>query len=384
MFLVTLPREEDLSKWCRRYGVSRQAVYRWRERFEVEGPAGLELRSRAPKRPHGRTSEGVEDAVVAARKELADLGWDNGPASIHGLLVARGGIEVVPSVSTVWRILTRRGLISPQPRKAPRRRWRRFERERPNECWQGDDTHYLLASDQEVRIINILDDCSRLNVDSLAVVQCRSPRVAECFLRGVERYGPPMEFLNDNGRAWNNPADEPPVPFQRCLADLGVRQLRCAPYHPQTCGKVERFHQTQRKWLAARPAAETIAEVQRLLDEFRDQYNHQRPHRALDRQTPAAIWTAQPAAAPIHALAGTTIQTTHRHTATKKGVVSIGRALSVGLGPEWARHTVTVLRHGTEVTVIDTETGEIIRHLTIDPTRNYQPTGRPPGPHPKM
>jgi len=376
MFLVTLPAGEDLSKWCRRYGVSRQAVYRWRDRFESEGPAGLEPRSRAPKRPHGRTSDDVEDAVVAARKELTDRGWDNGPGSIWSLLRARAGAG--PSESTIWRILTRRGLISPQPRKAPRKRWRRFERERPNECWQGDDTHYVLASGQEVRIINIVDDRSRLNADSLAVVQCRSPVVMECFLRGVERYGVPMEFLNDNGRAWNNPADEPPVPFQRCLADLGVRHLHSSPYHPQTCGKVERFHQTQRKWLAARPPAETIAELQVLLDQFRDEYNHQRPHRALGRSTPAAVWAAQPPAQPVEAIPTSTIRTV-QHLTAKSGTVEIGRRLAIGLGVEWHGHPVTVLRHGDHATVIDTTTGEIIRHLTIDPTRRYQPTGKPRG-----
>lgn len=376
LLVATLPEDTKLAPWCRKLGITRQTAYKWRARYRAEGVAGLEDRSRAPKRPAGRVDASVEDAVVAARKQLAEEGLDVGPASIHDRLVAQG--RPAPSEATIWRIAVRRGQVIPQPAKRPKVSYRRFERSRPNECWQGDDTHYVLASDQEVRIINLIDDHSRLNVDSLAVAVCTSTRVWEAFTRGASRHGLPAEFLDDNGRAYVSLRGEQPVLFQAHLARLGVRQIRSRAYHPQTCGKVERFHQTQRRWLAARPAAMTLAQLQALLDDFRGIYNHSRPHRALGRRTPATVWAAQPPAAPATpaedppVLFGAAL-------VGPSGTISTSGRLIIGLGTEWAHRHVTVVRRGPLIIVIDTHTGEIVRELTIDPTRRYQATGRPGG-----
>ena len=284
LLVATLPEGTKLAPWCRKLGISRQTAYKWRARYRAEGVRGLEERSRAPRQPAGRTGAGTEDVVVAVRKELAEEGLDCGPASVHDRLLAQG--VPAPSEATIWRILVRRGQVVAQPRKRPKATYRRFQRARPNECWQGDDTHYRLASGQEVRIVNLLDDHSRLNVDSLAVALVTSTRVWEAFVRGAGRHGLPAEFLDDNGRAYVSPRDQQPVLFQARLAQLGVHQIRARFHHPQTCGKVERFHQTQRRWLAARPAAATVSELQGLLDQFREVYNLHRPHRALGRRPP--------------------------------------------------------------------------------------------------
>jgi transposase InsO family protein len=380
LLVATLPEDTKLAPWCRKLGISRQTAYKWRARYRAEGVAGLEDRSRAPRRQPNRVEATVEDAVVATRKQLAEEGLDAGPASIHDRLVARG--LPAPSEATIWRIAVRRGQVVAQPTKRPKVSYRRFERSRPNECWQGDDTHYPLASGQEVRIINMIDDHSRLNVDSLAVAVCTSARVWEAFARAVSRHGLPAEFLDDNGRAYVSLRGEQPVLFQGHLARLGVRQIRARPYHPQTCGKVERFHQTQRRWLAARPPAATIAELQALLDDFRSIYNHSRPHRALGRRTPATVWAAQPAAAPAQradeppVLIGASL-------VGPSGTISTSGHFVIGLGTEWAHRHVTVIRRGLTATVIDTYTGEIIRELTIDPNRRYQATGRPRGGPPR-
>jgi transposase InsO family protein len=376
MLIATLPEEVNLAAWCRQLGVSRQSAYKWRARYRAEGVAGLQERSRAPKRPAGRTAAGVEDQVVAMRKQLAEEGLDYGPASVRDRLETVAGIA--RSDATVWRILTRRGQINPQPAKRPRTSWRRFVRERPNECWQGDDTHYLLASGQEVKIINMLDDHSRLNVDSLAVALCRSPRIWEAFSRAVDRYGIPAEFLNDNGRAWRSADGHTPVTFEAGLAHLGVTHLHSSPYHPQTCGKVERFHQTQRRWLNAHPTARTLAELQTLLDTFRDIYNHHRPHRGIGRKTPAHVWGAQPPASPAKP-AGESAPIIANCRVTAGGKVGPGNHLQIGLGVEWAGHPTTVIRRRDTITVISADTGEIIRELTIDPTRLYYGTGIPRG-----
>src|SRR5207237_4615671 len=192
MLVATLPEDANLSEWCRRLGISRQTAYKWRRRFRAEGPDGLADRSRAPKEPHGRSDPAVEDLVVGIRKRLNEQGLDHGPASVRDHLVAVHGIVVADA--TVYRILVRCGQVNPQPKKRPRSSWHRFQRERPNECWQGDDTHYLLAAGGEVRVINMLDDHSRLNVDSLAVVECHSVDIWSCFTRAAVRHGIPAEF----------------------------------------------------------------------------------------------------------------------------------------------------------------------------------------------
>jgi transposase InsO family protein len=378
MVLAALPDGCNLSAWCRQLGISRQTAYKWRARFRAEGQAGLEDRSRAARAPAGRTSAEVEDAVVALRKQLAGDGLDHGPASVRDRL-AQAGTEL--SDATVWRILVRRGQVAPQPAKRPRSSWRRFARVRPNECWQGDDTHYFLAGGTEVRIINMLDDHSRLNVASLAVRSCTTERIWEAFCAAAGRYGTPAEFLNDNGPAWISREGYAPVVFQRGLVNLHVRQIHSAPYHPQTCGKTERFHQTQRRWLAARPAARDLEELQALLEEFRRIYNEERPHRAIGRRTPAEVWAAQPPAAPPQdALGGARSITTH---VVHRGRITPGYRLSIGLGAQWSGAHVTMVRRGDHAVVIANATGEVIRELDINPNRTYQPTGQPRGPRPQ-
>jgi transposase InsO family protein len=380
MLVATLPDDANVSEWCRRLGISRQTAYKWRRRFRAEGPDGLVDRPRAPKQPHGRSAPAVEDLVVALRKQLAEQGWDHGPASVRDQLIAEHGI--VLGDATVYRILVRRGQVNPQPKKRPRASWHRFQRDRPNECWDGDDTHYVLATGPEVRIINMVDDHSRLNVHSLAAVECHSADIWACFTQAAARHGLPAEFLNDNGRAWISAAEFAPVVFQRNLAQAGVHQIHTAPYHPQTNGKVERFHQTQRRWLDARPPAGTIAQLQTLLDEFRVTYNEQRPHRAIGRRTPAAVWAAQPPATPPHtAIEGPPTFALCR--AGQNGSVQPGNHLRIALGAEWAGEQVTVIRRGEHATVIATVTGEIIREITLEPGRHHYGNGRPRGPRPK-
>ena len=184
-----------------------------------------------------------------------------------------------------------------------------------------------------------------------------------------------MEFLNDNGTPYISARGHTPVVFQAHLERLGVHQIHSSPYHPQTCGKVERFHQTQRRWLKAQPVATSVGELQALLDQFRLIYNERRPHRALKRRTPAEVWAAQtPAAAPADAGDPSVLILLSRVRAT--GTVEVGKTLSIGLGMPWAHRQVTVIRRGLSATVIDTDTADIVRELTIDPSRRYQPSGR--------
>ncbi|HEV7525316.1 MAG TPA: IS481 family transposase [Acidimicrobiia bacterium] len=370
MLVATLPADVNLSEWCRRMRVSRQSAYQWRARFAQFGVEGLVERPRAAKHPAGRTPDEVEDQIVRLRKELSDQGLDAGAASIGWHLTQRQ--LPCPSVSTIWRVLVRRGQVVSEPKKAPRRVWARFERERPNELWQIDATHYPLADGTVVEIINQLDDCSRVNVDAFGVWSCTSPTAVQAFHRAAQRYGLPAELLSDNGRAFTCGDTHVKVVFEATLERLGIRKFHSSPYHPQTCGKVERFHQTQKRWLRKQPQPETLEELQALLDEFRVLYNEQRPHRALNRRTPASVWAEKPKAQParLATVPSTTITT---RLVNGNGTLAIDQRFLIGIGLAYQHQTVTVIRTGDHITIAHPQTAEVLRDLTLDRTRTYQP-----------
>ena len=162
--------------------------------------------------------------------------------------------------------------------------------------------------------------------------------------------------------------------FEHELARLGVQQKNSSPNHPQTCGKIERFHQTLKKWLAKQPRARTVPELQTQLDTFRAYYNEQRPHRALRRRTPAAAYAARPKATP----AGTapTHERVRRDRIDDSGVVTLrynGKLHHIGIGRTHARTHVLLLIQDLDIRVIAEATGELLRDLVLDPTRDYQP-----------
>ena len=151
---------------AREYGVSRRWVQILVARYLAEGETAFEPRSRRPHASPQRTSQATEDAIVALRKELAQAGHDAGAETIAWHLRQRAG--AAPSVATIWRILARRGFVTPQPHKRPRSSWHRFAADLPNELWQADITHWPLADGSDAEIPNILDDHSRLLAASTA------------------------------------------------------------------------------------------------------------------------------------------------------------------------------------------------------------------------
>ena len=286
-------------------------------------------------------------------------------------------------MSTIWRVLSRRGFITPQPRKRPRSAGTRFEACQPNQRWQADITHWQLADGTGVEILNIEDDHSRLDLASDARPTTSGQDVLTSFRRAFARHGIPARVLTDNAAVFTGkPRRGGRVALEIELDLLRVRLDHSRAYHPQTCGKVERFHQTQKKWLAAQPPAPTLAALQRQLDRFRRYYNTIRPHRALNRATPAQAYTARPKAHP----AGPRL---HRHYRVRRdridttGVVTLrynSRLRHIGLGRAHAGTRVYLLVADLYTRIIDAETGQLLRELTLDPDRDYQPLGRPPGP----
>ncbi len=364
------------SEVARDYEVSRRWVQKLVARYEEEGEAAFEPRSRRPRFSPRQLDEQLEGEIVTLRKSLADQGLDAGAATIaYHLAKARG---TSPSPATIWRVLSRRGFVRPEPHKAPKSSYVRFAADLPNERWQADVTHVPLKSGALVEVLNQLDDHSRYLVGSDAAVAFNALSVVESFEKAGETYGFPAKYLTDNaavftgayrGRGW--------VALERLCISMGIGLRHSKPYHPQTCGKVERFHQTLKKWLANQEPPRSIAELQAQLDTFREYYNDVRPHRGIGRRTPAEAFSARPKDGPRGEPTSLGHYRVRRDVIDEGGTVSLrynSRLYHVGLGRKLAGTRVLVLVHERSIRVI-TDEGELIRELTLDPSRDYQRQG---------
>lgn len=367
---------------ARAHGVSKSWVGKIVARYREGGEEALVPRSRAPHRIPHRTSPRLEDRVVELRKRLAEDGFDAGAATIRYHLIQEGEPDP-PSETTIWRILRRRGFVTPQPHKRPRSSWIRFEARLPNECWQSDVTSWKLTGDREVEIVNFLDDHSRVVTASRVLQVATATGVVRVFRRATRRWGLPAAVLTDNGcvyTAWHRGGA---TAMEVELLGRGIEFRHSRPYHPQTCGKVERFHQTLKRYLARQPRARTIAELQRQVDRFVASYNEVRPHRAIGRKTPLEVWKARdkarPSRPPVERLKDVRVR---QDRIDKGGMVTLrhaGRLHHIGVGRDHTGKRVTMLVSGLEVRII-TRDGELLRQLTLDPEKTYHGTGRPPGP----
>ena len=244
------------SEVARQYGVSRRWVITLVQRYLAEGDGGLHPRSRRPLTSPLQTPRVVEEEIVAIRKELDRGGHEAGAATIAFHLAQRHGST--PAVSTIWRILSQRGFVTPQPHKRPKGSYLRFAAEQPNERWQADITHWRLADDTAIEILNLLDDHSRYCLDSHTRRVFNSPDIDRRFRRAAKTFGNPASLLTDNGAVFTGRSrGHGRVALEVTLHERGISFRHSRPYHPQTCGKVERFHQTLKKWLQQQPPAPT-------------------------------------------------------------------------------------------------------------------------------
>ncbi|WP_205629457.1 integrase core domain-containing protein [Jiangella muralis] len=361
----------NVSAFCAEQQISRQTFYKWRRRFAAEGVAGLTERSRRPASSPGAIPMWVQEEILRLRKQLQEDGADHGPDSIRWQLLTVHDPAVVPSRATIWRILARHGLIVAEPAKRPKSSLRRFVHARPNECWQSDWTGWTLADGTPVAIAGTLDDHSRYlaalrvglgEADAQLVWSTMTAAIAEC--------GVPAMSLTDNGLVYSGYRRGKTVAFETNLRALGVRPICSSPYHPQTCGKIERLWQTLKRWLHARDPATSLDELAALTETFRHYYNTERPHRALHPpQTPAQAFAATVKArpAPFPLPTPVTVTTT---TITEHGVTAAHGYL-VAVGRRWAGHHATVITDGTHISIFSGT--RLIRELNADPTRKYQP-----------
>jgi transposase InsO family protein len=373
------------------YGVSRSWLYELLARYRTEGEAAFEPRSRRPRTSPAATPPQTVELVLRLRKQLADSGLDAGADTIGWHLAHRHQISL--SRATIHRILTRAGAVTPEPAKRPKASYVRFAAQIPNETWQSDFTHYRLTRPDgrpgsDCEIITWLDDHSRYALHVSAHARITAAIVLATFRHAADLHGHPASTLTDNGTVYTTRfagGRGGRNHLEHELHRLGIKQKNSRPNHPTTCGKVERFQQTLKKWLAAQPTQPvTVAALQALIDEFVAAYNQHRPHRSLPHQaTPATAYTARPKATPGSDRGRDTHDRLRRDKVDKAGCVTLrlaGRLHHIGIGRTHTGTHVLLLVQDLHIRVIHATTGELLRELVLDPTRDYQPTGRPPGP----
>jgi transposase InsO family protein len=381
--LAVLEAGLSQSDAARRYGVSRRWVHELLRRYARDGEAGSQALPRCPRSSPHRTDEAVRTCILALRGEFGAAGLDTGGATIAWHL-DREGLRAL-SVSTIWRILKQAGLVIAEPWKRPRSSLRRFAAAQPNETWQSDFTHWPLAAGTDTEILNFLDDHSLYLLFCTAHARVTGPLVVQGFLASIEAHGVPASTLTDNGMVYTtrfSGGKGGRNAFEHTLAALGIHQKNGSPSHPQTQGKIERFHQTLKKWLDRQPRAHTLAELNDQLRKFRHVYNHERPHRALNRRTPAAAYAATPKAAPAagHHRPHFRVRTDRIDTTGKVSLRFAGRLRHLGIGRAHAGTAVLILTAETDAVVVNQDTGEILAEFILDPTKDYQGKKKHPGP----
>ena len=358
--------EVNVASFCRTHGISRQTFYVWKRRFDADGLDGLEPRSRAALSNPRRVGDEIEETIIGLRKELADLGVDHGPSTIQWHL-GRRNVKPVPSTATIWRILVRRGFVVPAPSKRPKASFHRFEATAPNELWQADCIDWAITTGP-VKILSFIDDHSRVALRVAALAHATSDATWATFSEACTQWGVPLGQLTDNGLNFSGRLRGFEVRFETELRAIGVVPKTSRPYHPQTCGKVERFQQTLKKWLRRRPLAAGLAGLQHQIDEFVAYYNHQRPHRGIGRVTPAERWALTPPAINL----GTALPgPAHTITVTvaANGVIKVGPN-RVNVGQASKGLTAHVRYDDTHIAVFIDH--RLARAITIDPTTTYQ------------
>jgi Integrase core domain len=243
--------------------------------------------------------------------------------------------------------------------------------------WQMDATHWQLANGQDVEILNLEDDHSRFLLASVAFPTVKAADVVQVFHEAGQQYEYPASCLSDNGAVFSGKSRKGKVLLESELERLGIQGKHSTPYHPQTCGKVERLHQTLKKYLAKQAPAQSLAHLQLQLDAFRSYYNNVRPHRALDKKTPLHAFHARLKARPSTPQPPAHFRVRHDRIDSCGRVTLryLSRLRHIAVGRAYKNQRVRLLVADAEVHVIDAD-GVLLRQLTLDPTRDYQPLGK--------
>ena len=270
---------ETVSALCRKYGVSRKTGYKWINR----AAEGLQLcdQSRRPHQQPSKTAENIEQQIVQMR--LTHPAW--GGRTIRAALES-AGVKGLPSDKTCCNIIKRNGLIDPAE-SAKHTAFKRFEKDHCNEMWQTDfKGDFLLGNGVRCYPLTILDDHSRFSIRIEPKESATD--VKSSFIAAFQEYGLPNSVLSDNGSQFAG-AHKGLSTFERFLMDLDILPIHGRPIHPQTQGKIERFHRSL-KQEALRTTPANMAEAKARLENWRWLYNEVRPHHALGMKTPGSVY----------------------------------------------------------------------------------------------
>lgn len=363
---------EGLSAWCRQNGIPRATAYRHLQRIKEQG--FWSPRSRRPDSCPHATPEAVADEVIAIRQRLmrlgyADFGADVVRATLEPVAADRGW--QVPARSTIHAILRRADLVTPHPKKRPRASYRRFAYARPRDCYQIDGTDVSDIVGFKAVVIEVLDDHSRALVGSRAALAETSVAACAAMRQAAAEYGSPGIVLADNGLAFSNRFSPTGAPqsFVRMVTGPGTRVIHSSPHHPQTCGKVERHHQTFKKWLRAQAQPRNLEELNLLIQQYRTWYNTQRWHSAW-RCPPQQQWDQARELGGPRQLPVQTDATVLTVKVTSHGAITV-RSAQITVGLPYRGEYLTALLDGHHLTVY-APSGLPLGHINIDHTRRHQ------------
>jgi len=302
----------NVSELCRRFGISRKTGYKWLSVWratessrasgrdaEAARTAVMSDRSRRPHISPGRTASRIESVILAARDRHPSWGARKLLAWLHADASRRQGVSVssLPVASTTTAILRRHGRISPEESER-HRAFERFERAAPNELWQMDFKGHFAAGASRCHPLTVLDDHSRYSIGLEACDNERGDTVRARLTQCFNTYGLPQQVLCDNGSPWGDVGWGGYSTIEVWLIRLGVVVSHGRPRHPQTQGKDERFHRTLQAEVIRRHRPQSLRDCQRRFDEWRQVYNHERPHQALNYHTPSSRYRASERSMP--------------------------------------------------------------------------------------
>lgn len=283
----------NVSELCRRYGISRKTGYKWLERYEAGGERPFEDRSRRPKRSPEQTAGAWVERVIRVREKHP--AW--GARKIRVVLAREYAGEDLPAPSTLHKILAQQGYIVQE--EHAQRHWNRFEHEGPNHLWQMDFKGHFAYEQGRCHPLTILDDHSRFSLSLEACKEETRTTVQPLLIETFRRYGLPERINVDNGSPWGSLFEcARYTVLSVWLIRIGVKVSYSRPRHPQTNGKAERFHRTLKKEVLEPHYFRSLAHIQAYFDQWRDNYNLERPHEGIGMEVPAKRYQASYRAYP--------------------------------------------------------------------------------------
>ena len=279
-FVEAAKTSKNFSSLCREFGITRATGYKWVERDKQSG--SMSDRSHAPLYIPGRTPAEIEGAILRVRADNPE--W--GAKTILKVLENNGYIDL-PCIRTANNILRRNGCIS-ETESQKRKEFIRFQREHCNELWQIDfKGDFPLLDGTRCFPLDIIDDCSRYCLGIYP--KSNTLGVMQSMERVFKEYGLPDAILSDNGGQFAG-FKGGYTQFERWLMDLDILPIHGRPLHPQTQGKIERFHRTMKNELLKRNTFFDLADADKHFKEWRVKYNEVRPHEAIDMHCPADVY----------------------------------------------------------------------------------------------